>query len=138
MIKSIFLTAFILSLLYATEAKLRCSTNPCQVAFFGPESPPVCETVVDENGQEQQQCYAIGSAAFAAALSRSNPSFGESIPLSQINFSGNCRCILTLWSQANFQGESFTYRTQNNNDQVFPDEIWSQENQSFRVRCRFG
>lgn len=137
MIKTILLTISLISLFYAVESRLRCASGPCEIAFFGPATPPTCETFVDENGEDQEQCFALGSAAYAASLNRGNNNFSVSAELAEINFSGNCRCAITLWSEANFQGQSFTYWTKNKNDHVLTNEIWSQENQSFKVRCKF-
>ena len=109
----------------------------CQLSLYGPESPPVCETFIDENGQEQQQCWAVGSAAFAALLDKKTSSIKEATGLSEFSFDGYCKCTMKLWTGSNFTGRSKTIHFKDSQPHIFIKDIWSLESNSFSVSCKF-
>jgi len=111
----------------------------CTLMFYGPTPDPVCQTYIDESGQEQEECYALGPAAAAALVDASNPKFTEANGnLYELDFDGTCNCKLVLYNKANFKGKSLTYKFSKAEDKaIFADEIWNKENASYKILCKF-
>ena len=111
----------------------------CTLSFYGPPTPPVCNTYVDENGQEQTECYAVGPAASIAIVDKSNKHLKVADGnVYELDFNGTCDCKLVLYSKANFKGQSKNYPfSEAENNQIFADQIWNQENASFKILCNF-
>ncbi len=111
----------------------------CTLSFYGPPSDPVCNTYVDENGQEQTECYAVGPAASAAIVDKSNKNLKVADGnVYELDFDGTCDCNLVLYSKANYKGQSKKYAfSKAENKQIFADQIWNKENASFKVLCNF-
>jgi hypothetical protein len=136
--KAFTLIVLVLGLSCALAQSLRASPQrTCQLSMYGPIPPPVCQTVTDANGQQQQECYALGSAAMAAILDKNTKSISESTGLSEFGFSGYCKCTIKLWAGANFTGKAKTYKFNESKTDVMVSDIWSQESNSFKVTCQF-
>ena len=106
--------------------------------FYWPTPDPVCNTYIDENGQEQKECYALESPAWAISMDASDPNFTANETLYELNFDGKCNCRLVLFSKANLKGKSFTYPfSKAENKIIFANQIWDNENTSYKILCRF-
>ena len=138
MAKAISLIVALLALSYIASARKACPIlEPCTLGFYGPEAPPVCQTFTDENGEQQEQCFAIGSAAFGVVLDKDDRSVDEDTEIAEIDFSGHCDCTLTLWNSPSFDGEFIKYRFEASRPHFYINEIWSQDAESFSVTCKF-
>lgn len=121
---------------------LSCAVNAqrpqrtCELSYYGLESPPVCQTILDENGEEQQVCEMVGSAAYAALLDKKMKSFKEAMGISEFSFDGYCRCTMKLWTGSNFNGNSKTIKFNENQPHIMIKDVWSQVANSFSVTCR--
>ena len=84
---------------------LTIQAQSCEVGYYDVAPPPECEFYIDENGEEQEECTAIGSAAFAQLLDSNTPTLTEpSFPLSEMDISGDCDCTLRVYSGQNLSG----------------------------------
>jgi len=92
---------------------------------------------MDENGQEQQHCFTIGSTDMAVILNKNTKSIQQASPISELDFSGKCDCTLKLWSGNEYTGKSFTYKFQARKPHFLISSIWSEEPNSFSVTCKF-
>lgn len=111
----------------------------CDLTFYGPPSPPVCNTYIDENGEEQTECYQVGPAASRTIVDGTTPKFTEANGSAyEIDFDGNCNCKLVLYTKANFKGKSFTYPfSKAESNAIFADQVWNKANASYKIVCRF-
>ena len=137
MTRNTILLIFLLSASFVIGLK----AQECQVAYYDVAAPPECHTYLDENGEEQEECTAIGSAAFAALLDANTPSFSEpNLRLSEIDFSGTCDCTLKLYSGSNLSGCYVQDDVATTTSEYVPvSDIWtrSANPQSFSVSCNF-
>jgi len=133
--KSFSLILMILGLSYMTVS----ANRECQVTFYGPTPSPVCETYIDENGQEQEQCYQLGSAAAALLLNKTNKSYSDATYSGvEYMFSGTCNCILQLWPLNNFNGIPKSYAINKlMNRHIIVEKSWKKVPKSFKVACKF-
>ena len=133
----IFALAFLV-LAFSSMIDARKAVKKCEVTFYGPAPEPVCETVIDENGEEQEECYAVGAPASRLILNKRKSSYQESTQLDEVNFEGTCDCSLKLYTKANFEGLSHSYPfSKSNNRVIMVNEIWSYPNNSFKLICKF-
>ena len=115
------------------------SAKECQITFYGPTPPPVCNTYLDENGQEQEECYQLGSPAAHLLLNKQDKSYSDATyGAIEYHFEGTCNCTLKLWSAHNFKGASKTYAVNKFvNKNIFVEKTWKKDPKSFKVSCRF-
>ena len=112
-------------------------SKKCSIAYYDAIQPPVCEFETNENGEQGQICSQNGSASYLAELNRKMSSFSEDWSVSEINFSGDCDCVLQLWSGNDKTGDTFTHEFSSDMSHFFNSDIWDQENNSFEIRCTF-
>lgn len=87
-----------------------------------------------------QNCYIeydAGTSVHHSVLSKDTNSMSVNSGTSQINFSGNCKCIITLWSEPDLDGDSMEHSLNYDETSVTTSEIWDQENLSFEIYCGF-
>jgi len=123
----------------ANARNLKGAAGQCDLTFYGPTPDPVCNTYIDENGQEQQECSQVGPSAARTYVDGSNPNFTDATgSLYELNFDGTCNCKLVLYTKANFKGKSFTYAFSKSEDKaIFANQIWNKDNASYKIICRF-
>ena len=112
----------------------------CTVAYYDIPAAPDCEYITDENGEEEEECTTVGSAAFAAALSPENAYISEpNFSLSEIDLSGDCDCTLTVYSQKNLKGCKVVKEVQDEEVDVVPG-IWTKKAnpKSWDLSCVFN
>jgi len=112
----------------------------CEVAYYDIPAPPECETYIDENGEEEEECTAIGSAAFAALLDSTSPTLTEpTLPLNDLDFTGDCDCTLRVYSGLNLGGCYVQEDVVSNTHINVVGGIWTRtaNPQSFEVTCTF-
>jgi len=111
----------------------------CWIGYYNVPQPPVCETIIGEDGQEEQQCTAVGSAAYAGVINRDEPSFSEeNFPLNDIDWSGYCNCNLLVYNSADFTGYWLTYPfSEATEDRIVVGDILKVGVNSFRITCTF-
>ena len=139
MAKNIFFFVFLLSTSFFFQNISALDLN-CKINYYNIPAPPVCGTIV-ENGEEEEVCTSIGSAAFAETLNKENSSLSQDFfEVYHIEFRGYCNCGLRVYTRTNLKGcyveeRVFTYEL----DQIFVDQIWKKAGhpQSFSVVCKF-
>ena len=111
----------------------------CQMEFYGPIPPPVCETYIDENGQEQEQCYQLGSPAAALLMDKDNNNYSDAtFGAVEYYFSGDCNCVLQLWPENDFIGISKNLIVNRIiNRDIIVEKCWKKEPKSFKIVCNF-
>jgi len=112
----------------------------CLVSYEDYPADPVCETVTDENGEETEECTAIGSAAFAGQLTPDDPTFSATdFSLSLFTWSGDCDCTITYFKDGTASGCYVRRRFNDgeNLDGIRTDDILKQRPNSFAVACQF-
>ncbi len=76
----------------------------CNIQYESYAAPPECTWVIDDNGEETEQCTSIGTAAYAGQLTPDDPSFTETFPVSTFSWDGTCDCTVTYWRDDNGKG----------------------------------
>ncbi len=134
-----FLLLCLLGLTYIAAARNLQGAAQCDLTFYGPPTPPVCNTYIDENGQEQTECYAVGPAASRAIVNKSQKTLNvSSDSLYELDFDGTCKCTLVLYSKANYKGSSYSYAfSKAKNGVIFGNKIWKTANKSYKISCAF-
>jgi len=129
----------IFALTFLTQARNLKGPSQCDLTFYGPTPPPVCYTYIDEKGQSQLACSQVGPSASRTYLDKSNKTFkANREALYEVDFDGNCKCTVTLYTKANFKGTSYSYPfSKANNDVIFADKIWKKKNASYKIACAF-
>ncbi len=121
-------------MLQATQAQ------DCVVAYYDIPAPPECEYITDENGEEEEECTSVGSAAFASALNADSPVLSEpTFPLSEADFTGDCDCTLTVYSKTGLTGCKITREVGDGDGVEVVPGIWKGKAnpKSFEVVCSF-
>ena len=113
----------------------------CTVAYYDIPPPPDCEWDTDAEGEEEEECVTVGSAAFAAALDAATPFINEpNFPLSELDLSGDeCdHCTLTVYSKTNLQGCKVVEEVKDDHVDVVPG-IWKRnaDPKSWSLVCLF-
>lgn len=122
--KAIF--ALVLALLAISNTMAQAPAQ-CEISYYDYAPPATC----DDSG-----CSAIGPAAYAAVIDTSNGSMEINIGISEIEWSGDCFCLLRLWTGPEGTGDTTTHRLTDSGNVMISD-IWDQPDQSFRVACLF-
>ena len=122
----------------ATARNLK-GASQCNLEFWGPTPPPVCETYIDENGQSQLACSQVGPAASRTWVNKANKTFKSAAEsLYELDFDGTCKCTLVLYSKANYKGSSYSYAfSKAKNGVIFGNQIWKTANKSYKISCAF-
>ena len=120
-------------------SQAQTAPKQCVIGYYDVPAPPVCITFIDKDGKKQQECSAIGSAAFGAALDKKQKSLLESsFPLNDLDFSGSCQCTLYLYSKANYKGYSLSYPfSKSKAKHIYVNKIWTRSAKSFKIVCSF-
>jgi len=117
--------------------QLASATKQCQVEYY-PRFDDECTSSVDEEGNVVEECTVTEAAARTFILTRGDRSGNIVESVSEITFTGFCKCDYTLFSNADFSGTSFRGRVNTSTSKYVPvTQIWSQEAQSWKIRCRF-
>jgi len=129
----------ILGLASMTQARNLKGAPQCDLTFYGPTPPPVCNTYIDENGQSQLECSQVGPAASRTTVDKANTTFKAARDsLYEVDFYGNCKCTVTLYTKANYKGTSYSYPfSKANGDAIFANKIWNKSNASYKITCSF-
>jgi len=129
--------AFIL-FAFSSIVKAQNAQPKCEITLYGPEPEPECETIIDENGQEQESCFAVGSAESRLLLNKGTSRYQESSDLSELHFAGTCECTLQIYTRVNLRGLYYSYPFSKSADGIIlVPQIWSHPHNSFRVLCKF-
>ncbi len=118
-------------------SSLAFAYKSCTISFWGPNPPPVCETYTDENGQEEESCYQLGAPQANAILDARTPSFTFSDEVAEVDWYGDCRCTLVVWSKPNYKGACKLVSNNKRDSAIIIEDIWSRTANSFKVACRF-
>lgn len=112
--------------------------DPCEIGYYGVPPPPVCKWVT-RNGKRVQECTAVGGGAYAAVLDDHNLVHkNANFPLSSLDFSGYCRCTLTLYSLTNNKGYYLSYPfSKSKTKKINATTLWKRATKSFKVVCAF-
>ncbi len=122
----------------ARNLKGASAGGQCDLTFYGPTPDPVCNTYIDENGEEQTECYQVGPSASRTIVDGTTPNFTDANGSAyEVDFSGDCNCKLVLYTKANFKGKSFTYPFSKSDGAIFANQVWNKDNASYKIVCRF-
>ena len=128
-------------ILQGVSAQENIAALTCQVGYYTVPVPPQCETYIDENGQEQEQCTAIDSAAFGTVLgAKDNELVERSLELNDIEFTGYCDCVLRLYTETNLDGCYIkSYEISGDYRHTYVSDLWTRDGnpQSFTLTCNF-
>ena len=127
---------FGLSFLYQASA---AAPKQCEIAYYDVPAPPVCTWVTGPDGKKYQECTSNGSAAYAALLDKSDKGFSElNFPLNDIEWSGYCKCTLTLYSKSGNKSYYINYPFSNSKAKhVYANKVWKRKTTGFKVACTF-
>lgn len=127
---------FGLSFLYQASA---AAPKQCIIGYEDVPAPPFCEWVTGPDGKKHQECTSIGSAARGAALDKTAKTLREpSWNLNVLDFSGYCKCTLTIYSKTNYKGYSLSYPfSKSKTKTIYPKKLWKRATNSFKVVCAF-
>jgi len=129
----------ILAFAHLATARNLKGAPQCDLTFYGPTPPPVCNTYIDENGQSQLECYQLGPAASRTIVNKANKTFKDPADsLYEVDFYGKCKCTLVLYTRKNYKGLSYSYPFSKAKDGViFAHKIWKRANKSYKITCSF-
>lgn len=127
---------FGLSFLYQTSA---AAPKECDVFYYDVPAPPVCTWVIGPDGKKYQECTSVGSAAYTATLNAKQKSFTlKSFPLNDLEWSGICKCTLTLYNKTGNKSCYINYPFSNSKAKhVYANKIWKRRTTGFKVACTF-
>jgi len=144
---SLLLVCLVLFLSGHTQTTTGTTSTPatpapvqCQVGYYDVPQPPVCTTETGADGQPEQVCTAVGSAAYVGILDKANPTFSENnFPLNDIDWSGTCRCSLWVYSGLNLKGQYWLQYgfSKSKTKSIVVSQIWKRPTRSFKITCTF-
>ena len=129
----------LISLFSISSLFVSAQTQECQIGYYDVPQPPMCTTETDEDGQPEEVCTAVGSAAFAGITNPTEPSFSEStFPLNDIDWSGTCNCTLLAYSGENLTGYWLAYPfNETTENKVVVTDLLTTAPKSFNITCIF-
>lgn len=140
MSKALFLLLVVV-LFCLADSKRSClrPNRTCKIQFSTPEAPPTCLTVTNDFGQPQEICQSSGSTSFTAQFTKDKSSYAvKQFPIADVNFSGYCRCMLQVWTEPNFGGETTRHLFSKSPSHEFTTaDIWDNKINSFEIKCKF-
>ncbi len=138
-------TALLMFFLGASIMLQVTQAQDCTIGYYDIAPPAECEYYTDENGEEEEECSAVGSAAFAALLNSETATLSEpDFPLNDLDFTGDCDCTLRVYSGADLKGCSvqagvLTESSESSEQITVLGDLWKRaaNPRSFEVTCNF-
>ncbi len=136
--KSFILLLCLLGLSFIFKASA-AAPKQCAIEYEDAPAPPFCEWVTGPDGKKYQECIDIGSAARGERLDKTQKTLKDpDWALHVLNFSGYCKCTLTIYSKANYKGYSLSYPfSKSKTKTIYPKNLWKRATNSFKVVCAF-
>ncbi len=137
--RSFILLLCLFGLSFLNQASAAAAPKECQVGYYDVAPPPVCTTEIGADGKPEQVCTAVGSAAYGWTLNAKEKSFTlKSFPLNDIEWSGYCKCTLTLYNKTGNKSYNVNYPFSNSKAKhVYANKIWKKKTTGFKVACTF-
>ena len=107
----------------------------CAIVYEDASSTSDCKSLIGPD----EECEDMGTAARGETLDKTQKTLKDpDWSLGVLNFSGDCKCTLTIYSKANFKGCSLSYPfSKSKTKKIYPDKLWKKDTRSFKVVCSF-
>ena len=118
----------------------KSAPKKCEISYYDVAQPAKCFKYLNDNGRWKKKCQkAEPSAGYFMVTDKQHRTFAEkSMRLKDLEFSGRCHCVLTLYSKERFKGKSKNYTFDKSKSQhIYAKKIWNKKSKSFQVTCSF-
>jgi len=113
------------------------AAKQCQILYY-PSFTPQCSVEHDEEGNLVEECTYVEAIAQVFILTPTDRCEAIASSVGQIDFTGDCDCTYTFYSEDNFHGDVFRDRVETQTTEtVLTEYVWSQEARSWKLLCRF-
>lgn len=122
------------------SALTKTAPQECEISYYDAPQPEKCFKYLNENGRWKKKCQeAVPSSGYFMVTDKQHKSFAEKdLILKDLEFSGRCHCVLTLYNKEKFKGKSKNYTfDKSKSKHIFAKKVWDKTPKSFQVTCSF-